>query len=73
VPLFNDLYLLERLGCGLRLAMKNVPKEELPHELGRLLSRLAQLQPTLDDDRGRSPTGPSTRSHWKVSHNGNVC
>jgi hypothetical protein len=43
---FKDLHVLERLGCGLRLAMENVAKEELPHELGALLLRLAQLQPT---------------------------
>jgi hypothetical protein len=46
VPRCNELHVLKRLGCGLRLAMENVANEELPHELGHLLSRLAQLQPT---------------------------
>ena len=42
----HDPQVLERLGCVLRAATEAMAKEELPHDLGRLLSHLGELEVT---------------------------
>ena len=42
----HDPHVLERLGCVLRAATEDMAKEELPHDLGRLLSHLGELEVT---------------------------
>ena len=42
----HDPHMLERLGCVLRAATEDMAKGELPHDLGRLLSHLGELEVT---------------------------
>ena len=51
----HDPHVLERLGCVLRVATAAMAKEELPHDLGHLLSRLAELEVTIRPRRRRAP------------------
>jgi len=48
---------LEKLGCVLRAAMDDMAKEELPHDLARLLARLAQLESARPRRRRASDEG----------------
>jgi len=43
---WHDPHVRKRLGCVLRAAMEDMAKEELPHDLGQLLSHLAELEVT---------------------------
>ena len=51
----HDPQVLERLGCVLRAATEAMAKEELPRDLGYLLSRLAELEVTGRPRRRRAP------------------
>ena len=43
---FHDPHFLDRFGRVLRVAMEDMMKEEMPREIGDLLFRLRQLEPS---------------------------
>jgi len=52
-----DPHFLKRFGPVLRVAMEDMVKEEMPQEIGDLLSRLRQLEPSARRRARREP-GP---------------
>jgi hypothetical protein len=46
---------LKRFGPVLRVATEDMIKEEMPYEIGHLLSRLRQLEPTARPRPGHKP------------------
>jgi hypothetical protein len=50
-----DPHDLKRFGRVLLVATEDMAKEEIPHEIGHLLSRLRQLEPTVRPRPRREP------------------